>query len=524
MKTFLQKLVKKNIYLNLKDGELSVKIPKTGVDPSIIDEIKVRKQDLIAYLSNLNDPSQNEISPIEKQESYPLSLVQQKIWNLCQLPKGSIAYNVPGTIELNTNLDTDRFIQAVNAGIDRHESLRTVFRYNKLGEVRQYILSQEDLNFEIEYFDFSRMVDKEEKTGSYINTDAYIPFDLENGPLFRAGLFKLEENRYIFYYNMHSIAADGESIEIFTRESMVFSEALKAGQPAPLEILNIQYKDFADWQAKRLKNNQLKDHKEFWSEHLSGDLPVLDLPFQKERPKIKTFFGKLLGTNLTLEATNSLKKFVADHGGNLFMVLMASWKVFLYDYTSQKDLIIGTPALGRDHSVLAGQIGPYINTIAIRSKIEPNESFLQFYDKIKDTISKSYSFQMYPYENIIKDINFKKDPSRNPIFDIVLTLQREEQVLEDFQVSDIQKGTILEKGIGKKYVDTIVAKYDLEIDFRQLGGCLWFNINYNTDLYEKESIINLMISFRNYLDCIMGNYTSSIKTISNLNTLLPEQA
>ncbi|MAQ75610.1 MAG: hypothetical protein CL613_04675 [Aquimarina sp.] len=523
MKIFLQKLVKENVYLSLKDGELSVKIPKTGVDPALIGEIKAKKQELIDYLSNLNDPGQGEISPISEQKEYPLSLTQKRIWNLSRLPKGSIAYNIPGTIEIGADFDKDSFLEAVDAVINRHESLRTVFRYNESGEVRQYILSKEELNFEIEYFDYSQLEDNEEKAGCYINEDAYLPFDLESGPLFRAVLFKIKEDRYVFYYNMHGIAADGESIEIFTREAMIFSEAFKNNVYKPLQDLKIQYKDFAHWQSERLENNKLKEHKEYWSNQLSGELPILDLPNQKERPKIKTFSGKLLGTNLTLDTTDKLKKFVSRSGGNLFMGLVTMWKVFLYKYTAQQDLIIGTPALGRDHSDLEGQIGPYINTIALRNKIDPNQSFVEFYNQVKDTVTKSYSFQMYPYERIVEDIKYPTNSGRNPIFDTVLVLQREEQILEEFKSSGIEKGTILELGIGKKYVDTIVAKYDLEIDFRLLSGCLWFNINYNTDLYQKDTIVNLMISFRNLIDYVMENVTDSINTIPDLISLQVEK-
>ncbi|GAA4271395.1 condensation domain-containing protein [Aquimarina gracilis] len=521
MKTFLQKLVKENIYLSLKEGELSVKVPKTGVDPEIIGEIKAKKTELIEYLSKLADPDQ--IPTLSQQENYSLSYVQKRIWDLSRLDKGSIAYNVPGTIEFGAALDKDRFMQALNAGIDRHESLRTVFRLNESGKVRQYILSREDLNFEIDYFDFSNVEDKEEKAGEFINKDAYLPFDLENGPLFRAALFKIEEEKYIFYYNMHSIAADGESIEIFTREAMVFSEALKDGSSPSLPELKIQYKDFANWQSKCLENNRLKEHKNYWSTHLSGNLPILDLPNQKERPATKTFSGKLLGTNFSIETSNKIKSFVNDKGGNLFMGLMTLWKVFLYFQTSQKDLVIGTQALGRDHPDLEGQIGPYINMIAIRSRINPNESFIQFYEKVKEVVSKSYSFQMYPYEKIIQDIDFSLDPSRNPIFDTAMVLQREEQVLEDFQIAGIKKGSILELGIGKKYVDTVVAKYDVEIDFRELGGCLWYNINYNTDLYDRETIIDLMVSFRTLSNFLVDHLSKPISSISTVDLFTSEE-
>ncbi len=522
MKTLLQKLVKENIHLTLNEGELSVKIPKTGVDPAIINEIKTRKLDLIEYLSNLTDPNKAEIPVLTKQENYPLSLNQKRIWNLCKLEKGSVAHNIPGSVIIEI-IDKDRFLQALDAVIDRHEILRTVFKINELGEVRQYVLPREDIRFKIDYFDFRKEENKEERLKTIIDTDAFVPFDLENGPLFRAFLFRIKGDKHLLYYNMHSIAFDGESIEIFTRDAMAFSEALKINEVPDLQELNIQYKEFANWQIKRLEKNELKEYKEYWLDHLSGNLSILDMPNQKERPRVKTFSGRLLGTNITVETSEKLKDFVNEKGGNLFMGIMASWKVFLNKCTSEEDLILGTPALGRDHPDLENQIGPYINTIAVRNQLDPNENFLSFYNKVKDTVSKSYAFQMYPYEKIVEDLKLNKDESRNPIFDIVLLLQREEQMLGEFPLTGNESGTIIEGGIGKKYVNTVVAKYDMEIDFRELGGCLWFNINYNTDLYEKDTIVNFMNSYKNLLNQMLDDYMKPIINLPNIDILTPEQ-
>lgn len=522
MKTLLQKLVRENIHLSLNEGELSVKIPKTGVDPAIINEIKIRKLDLIEYLSNLTDPNNSEIPVLTKQENYPLSFNQKRIWNLCQLEKGSIAYNIPGSVILEIT-DKDRFLRALDSVIDRHEVLRTVFKINESGEVRQYILNREDIQFKIKYYDFRKEENQEQQLKTIIDTDAFIPFDLENGPLFRAFLFRTKGDQHLLYYNMHSIAFDGESIEIFTRDTMIFSEALKTNKKPDHQELKIQYKDFADWQINRIEKNELKEYQDYWLNHLSGNLALLDMPNQKERPKIKTFSGRLLGTNITVETSEKLKRFVNEKGGNLFMGIMASWKVFIYKCTLEEDLILGTPALGRDHPDLENQVGPYINTIAVRSQLDPNENFLNFYNKVKDTVSKSYAFQMYPYEKIVEDLKLYRDKSRNPIFDIVLLLQREEQMLGDFPLTGNESGTIIEGGIGKKYVSTVVAKYDMEIDFRELGGCLWFNINYNTDLYEKDTIVNLMISYKNLLEQMLDDYMKPINSLPSINILTPEQ-
>lgn len=505
MKELLQKLIKNNIHISLKAGELSVKVPKTGVDPMIINEIRANKQALISYLSNLTDPGNSEIPVIPTQASYPVSYTQAHLYELSELEQGSIAYNIPGTIEMGIPIDEEKFTEAFYAVVDRHEILRTVFRTDESGELRQYVLDRKGINLELEITDLTAFADKEDRIGNTINNDAYLPFDLNNGPLFRAILFKMASDQYILYYNFHSIIADGESIEIFTREAMGIFELLQQGQSLNVPKLPIQYKDFVVWQQTKLEEGVYEEHKKYWTNYLAGELPPLEMSFQKARPAGKTFRGKLLGTNFSLANTKKIKAFANEKGRNLFSTLIASWKVMLHHYTAEKDLIVGIPALGRDHPNLENQMGPYINNIAIRNSIDPQESFLSFYEKVKDAVLKSSSFQMYPYKRLAEDLAANKDKSRNPLFDMVVVLQREEQILEDFQLSHVEETTILNGGIGKKYVDTIVAKYDLEIDFRELGGCLWFNINYNTDLYDQEPIEEMMMLYKDLLLALIEN-------------------
>lgn len=509
MKTLLQDLIKHNIHLQLAEGALSVKIPKSGTDPSLINKIKANKKELIQYLSDLkNDAKSIPVQP--KQASYVLSKEQQRIYKLSQMQGGSRAFNIPGTIEIQIELRYDMFVKAICQVISRHEILRTVFRENEQQDIEQFILSREAIDFNIDYIDVSDRPDFSTILSDYINEDAFRPFDLANGPMLKGCLFKMGDNHYIFYYNMHSIIADGESIEVFTQEVMLFLEAFKKNTASVLEAMRIQYKDFASWQRDALLKDAFKQHREYWREYLSGVLPMLNLNFQNERPEVRTFNGELLGLGISEETTKKLKKFVSDHGGNLFMAILAFYKLLLYLFSSQETQVIGTPALGRDHSDIQGQMGPYVNMIPLRGRVYPPKEFLEFYDEIKQSVLDSYSFQMYPYEQLLEDLNLTSNTNRNPLFDSVLLLQREEQALEDFQLNELNTNTIIEGGIGKKYVVTITSKYDLEVDFRELGGCLWFNVQYNTDLYERKHMEDFIFTFKNLFNHILDNPKQSI--------------
>ena len=338
-----------------------------------------------------------EIKKVAQQESYAISDAQRRLWVLAQFEGGSVAYNMPGSIRLNQNIHIEYFKRAVESTLERHEILRTVFKEDAAGEIRQWILTKEDLGFKIDYKDLRKEKNKEEKVKNYIGEDSYKPFDLEKGPLLRAALLQLEDEAYVFYYNMHHIISDGWSMEVLSKDVFAYYEAYRENREPGLKELAIQYKDYSVWQLAQVEEESFKTHKAYWLNELRGELPVLDLPSTKQRPRIKTNNGKTLGTYLNKDTSTKLKEYSQDNGGSLFMSLLAAWNVLMYRYTSQRDIIIGTPIAGREHVDLEDQIGFYVNTLALRNEINPEESFDELFSRIKQNTLSAYSHQMYPF-------------------------------------------------------------------------------------------------------------------------------
>src|SRR5690606_21889389 len=179
------------------------------------------------------------------------------------------------------------------------------------------------------------------------------------------------EREYVFYFNMHHIIGDGWSMEVLSRDVFRYYDAYRSGKEPEMEELRIQYKDYSSWQLAQLEEDSFKAHREYWLGRLSGELPLLDLPSTKRRPRVRTYNGHGLSTYLDKGATADLKRYSEDNGGSLFMGLLACWSVLMYRYTSQRDIVIGTPVAGRDHADLEDQIGFYVNTLALRNEIDP---------------------------------------------------------------------------------------------------------------------------------------------------------
>lgn len=508
MKNLLSELENHNIQISLNRDNLDLSFDGTEIDQNLLNEIRTHKSELIDYLKKYAHFNKNEhIDPIDKNNSYQLSDTQRRLWVLCQFENASNAYNMPTRIYLEGEYDSAKFVFAIAAVLERHEILRTLFKKDENDEIRQWIQPLEALNFQLDYKDFTNEVSPIAKAENYIAEDSFKAFDLEKGPLVRASLLQVAANSYIFYYNMHHIISDGWSMEILGRDVMSYYNFYQNDTPLILPELKIQYKDYAAWQIKQIDNDVLSNSKKYWSERFNGDLPTIALPSQKKRPKIKTFSGHSFSTQIPFELTQGLRNLSQEAGGSLFMALLSVWKVLIYRYTSQEDLIVGTAVAGRDHTDLEDQIGFYVNTIAFRNTIVPEDTFNQNFARIKTSTLEAYNHQMYPFDRLVEDLNVVRDSSRSPIFEVMFTIQNlgDRQAKKQFEVSD----AIIDLGESK-------SKFDLAVTFEELGEHLSFVITYNSDVYEKTMITQLMIHFKSLLKELVKNPDQKISAIDYL--------
>ncbi|WP_242674838.1 condensation domain-containing protein, partial [Niastella populi] len=456
----IQKILAAEIVLDIVDGKLKLYSDNDEIDSEILNEIRANKEELTSYLiqNNIVEASSapdEAISVVPLQPNYPISDAQRRLWVLSQFEGGSVAYNMPASIYLNRDIEIKSFKSAIDATIERHEILRTIFREDESGEIRQWIVQREDLGFAIDYQDFRKEANKKEKAEAYIAADAYRAFDLAKGPLLRAALLQVEEEEYVFYYNMHHIISDGWSMEVLAKDVFKYYETYQAGKATQIEKLRIQYKDYSAWQLGQLNQESFKDQKDYWLNKLSGELPLLDLPASKQRPKVKTYNGQGLATYFDKATTAKLKRYTQEKGGSLFMGLLASWNVLMYRYTSQKDIIIGTVVAGREHADLEDQIGFYVNALALRYEVNPEESFASLYQAVKEDTLKSYNHQMYPFDRLVEDLNLQRDTSRSAVFDIILALQNSGERIEGVELSK-EANQIVDQGYR-------TSKFDIEV-------------------------------------------------------------
>ncbi|HTI07200.1 MAG TPA: condensation domain-containing protein, partial [Puia sp.] len=381
MKTLLKAIRENNILLELVDGKLSIFAAESFLSPELIAEIEENKLALTQLLldntqNGVNDSFDPGIPVAPPSHDYPLSSTQRRLWVLSQFKDASIAYNIPGVYTFEGDLDQPALEYAFNSLIQRHEILRTIFKEDAEGEIRQFVNSPEKAGFRIDYYDLAAEKDQEEKSALLIRQEIARPFDLVKGPLLRVALCRLSENKWIFIYVMHHIISDGWSMGVLITELLSFYNGYTEGDTAMLPPLRIQYKDYAVWQKGWMEDDPLKEHKEYWLKKMEGELPVLEL-LSGPRPPVRTYNGDTLYKQFDPSITRAIRSLGHGQGGTLFMALTAAVSALLYRYTGQNDIIIGIPIAGRDHIDLEDQIGFYVNTLALRMQFKGEDSYQQ---------------------------------------------------------------------------------------------------------------------------------------------------
>ncbi|RBL90280.1 non-ribosomal peptide synthetase [Chitinophaga flava] len=510
MRALLSKLRKNNIQLKLSNGELSVKYQKGNIDKALLDEIGLHKADLINYLTALNLKTVATIAPATLQADYPLSSSQHRLWVLSQFPESSVAYNMPGVYQFEGNLHIDTLNSAFNCLIDRHESLRTVFVQNEQGEPRQQILpADKATTFAVNIQDLRTTP---QLVNQYVQQDFRQPFDLKNGPLLRAALYQIADDKWIFTYLIHHICSDGWSMDILIRELLLFYNSAVTGQQIELQPLSIQYKDYACWQQQQLSGESLLQHRQYWMQQLQAPLPVLELPLDKQRPALKTYNGNNIYKKLNTRVAEQLTNICRQQDATLFMGLLTGVTALLHRYSNQEDIIIGSPIAGREHAALADQIGFYLNTLALRLQPGEKTSFAELLQHAKQVTLQAYQHQVYPFDQLLDTLELQRDMSRSPLFDVLIDYHHnKEKATTQRQLQGL-------KVSGYEAEVHPVSKFDLTFMFIDNPEGLHLLIEYNTDLFEETTVHRM---FTQLEELIAAGISTPDKAISQLS-YIPE--
>jgi len=517
MKEILKDIRDNHILLEVVDGKLKVFANGPAVDPELIARIKDKKNELILFLTtndqvDINHPFQTNIPVIPSGSHYPLSFSQRRLWILSQINEANVAYNTPALYVFEGDLNKEALSYSFDKLIERHEVLRTSFKEDESGEVRQFIRSTDEIKFKISFLDLRWEEDPEVKVKSFVQEEMIRPFDLASGPLVRAALYQVKDGKWIFTCVMHHIISDAWSMGVLIRELLSLYNAYDKGEDNPLPFLRIQYKDYAAWQQQQSGGTSFKEHREYWLNHLKGELPVFGLSGDKSRPAFKSYNGGVVSQPINAKVNKDLKNLCHQQGCTLFMGLLATVNTLLYRYTDQDDIIIGSSIAGREHADLEDQIGFYANTLALRSQFSGGNSYKELLENIKQVTLAAYEHQAYPFDELVDELQLHRDMSRGALFDVMVVLQntdidytREWQNLGKLKVSSYLEG------------EQVVSRFDLAFNFIEVEGRLQTDIVYNSDIFSRSMIERLAGHFERLLASIVESPSLPINQLEFLS-------
>ncbi|MFQ6601911.1 amino acid adenylation domain-containing protein [Flavobacterium sp. C3NV] len=507
---FIKELREKGVVLKLIENQLEITLLHDHIDDETLELLKKHKQEVIAYLSSIS--TKNKFTEIPKtaiDSSYAVSNAQLRIWLESQSNQASAAYNMPFEILLKGTYQVPFFKEALHHVIKRHEILRTVFNLDENQELRQYVLPESEVTFEIRFEDYRKYDHSLDKVNNYIKKDAATPFNLEKGPLLRAAILQYKDDEYVFYCNLHHIICDAWSIPVLKREILTSYQAFSQNIKPALPALRIQYKDYSAWHLQQLNSESLQKQKAYWREKCSNEIPVLEFPLKQTRPVVKTYNGQTLKTNFSSHTSALLKAYADQNNASLFMVMLGTLHIMLSRYTGADDIIIGTPVAAREHADLQNQVGFYTNTLAIRNVLEHSDSFDAFFSKVKQGVLDSYVNQQYPFEELVKDLNLKKDPSRNPLFDVMLVVSSKEFRENTFNNSEDLQSITKDKNT--------TSKFDLLFYADEApNNVITFKLEYNTDLFEEALIVQFIRHYEKMIHLLLTEHKQTIAAINYL--------
>jgi acyl transferase domain-containing protein/acyl carrier protein len=492
--------------------EFSVQLPLRDFLVNATIRFIAEKLDELAAEPLESKKPEVSIEPVRPQASYPVSSSQFRMWLLSQVPESSVAYNMPGMYEFEGELQPESLTYAFHALMERHESLRTVFREDEEGGVRQHILAPDAVRFGIAFQDIRTQQNPREWLQTEVQGLFTQPFDLAVGPLLRAGLYQVEDHKWVFAYVMHHIVGDGWSMGIVMKELFLLYTAHTQGKENPLRPLRIQYKDYAAWQQTQLSGSALEGHKAYWLQQLSGELPVLDIPGSRVRPAVKTYRGDSVAKVIPADLGRDIRSIVQGYGSTLFMGLLAAVNVLLHKHTDQEDIVIGTPILGREHLDLEDQVGFYLNTLALRARISPADSYRSVLDQIQQVTLGAYEHQVFPFDQLLDELGLTRDMSRNPLFDIMLILQNTQG---SNTLPPQENGPLRIRGYeGRK---TLTSKFDLTFDFVEAGDEIHLNLVFNRDLFPRSTVEQLADDLERLLASIVVQPHAPVRQLEYLS-------
>ncbi len=424
-------------------------------------------------------------------EDLPLSFAQQRLWFLDQLEPGSAVYNVCQAVRFTGVLDVGAMERALNDVVRRHEVLRTNFVAIE-GRPVQQIAAERTLLLTVVDLAQVPAATRQAECERVLREESRRPFDLARDVLIRPLLVRTDAQEHTLLLTLHHIISDGWSIGILFRELAALYEANRLGGTAALPDLPVQYADYVLWERESQQGPATDRLLTYWRNQLQAPLPVLDLPIDHPRTAEPTSRGALYSLQLPAALAQALKALSQAEGSTLFMTLLAAFQVLLHRWTGQEDITVGSVVAGRRKVELEKLIGFFVNTLVFRGDLSGAPTFREVLARTREAALGAMAHQDLPFERLVNELRPDRTGSRNPLFQVMFVLQNAPMSPTSLPQLEAQPVD----------VDNGTAKFDLTLQVLEAADGLRASLEYNTDLFEADTIARFMRGFETLLQGI----------------------
>ncbi len=422
---------------------------------------------------------------VPRDRPLPLSFAQERLWFLDRLEPGRAVYNLPLALVLRGRLDRRALAASLGAVVARHEVLRTTFAENDLGPM-QVVAPPAAEAAAPPLVDLAALPAwRLETVAAALGAEeAARPFDLARGPLLRAALVRLAEERHVVLFTMHHVVSDGWSMGVLVREVGAVYSAAVAGRRPALGELPVQYADYAVWQRGWLTAEVVAEQLAFWRAGLAGAPALLELPLDRPRPPLQTMRGAHCVALLGAALAARLAAFDRRRGTTPFMTLLAVFSALLGRLSGQDEVVVGSPIANRTRMETEPLIGFFVNTLALRARLDGEPGLSALAATVRETTLAAYGHQDLPFERLVEELQPERSLAYTPFFQVMFALQ------------NTPMGRLELPGLSLEPLATggaRGAKFDLTVSLTESAGAgaisgTW---EYNVDLFDEATVARM---------------------------------
>ncbi|HEX8273037.1 MAG TPA: amino acid adenylation domain-containing protein [Longimicrobiaceae bacterium] len=427
------------------------------------------------------EPAPAPIRAADRAGPLPLSFQQRQLWVVERMGGAEGVYNVPLALRLSGRLDAAALERAVRELVRRHGVLRTVFPAAGGGEPVQAVLPAADRV--VSTVDLAALPSgaSEAEAERLVREQAWAPFDLERGPLFRAMLLRPDADDHVLLLRMHHAVTDEWSEGVLLRELGTLYAAFAEGRPGPLPAPPLRYADYAAWQRARLRGETLERLLGWWTRRLAGAPAALELPLDRPRPPVQSFRGARHDQMLDPEPAARLRALARRHGATPFMTLLAAFDVLLARCTGQADVVVGAPVAGRTRPELEEVVGFFVNTVVLRVDCAGDPSFAELLGRAREATLGGWEHQELPFERLVEALGAPRDAGRNPVYQVVFS----------YHAGSAAPPRLPGLEVRRLPLRPATAKFDLALHVVDDGAEVRFAWEYAADLFEPATIARM---------------------------------